>query len=209
MKSIAESLHSDRRGWMKTALFAGTVAAVSSRFLLDAGTGIEFPQKSEFPITQKSVYLNNGGAHPLGRGAIHAIQSYLEGEAAGTSVPLAQIGDELRGHYAALINAPIATVSLIPRTIAGENLVVTALDLAHTHGNIVTDELHFQGSLSLYRSLQSKGVDIRIVKARNWRIELADVEKAVDRNTKLIAVSGVSQVNGFQPDLKALKCSGP
>jgi selenocysteine lyase/cysteine desulfurase len=93
---------------------------------------------------------------------------------------------------------------LIPRTIAGENLIVTSLDLAHTRGNIVTDELHFQGSLNLYRTLQSKGVDIRIVKARNWRIELADVEKAMDRNTKLIAVSGVSQVNGFQPDLKAL-----
>jgi len=204
MKLDSEALNSTRRSWLNTVLRTGTAVAFSSRHSLPAEAGIEFPSKSEFPVNEKSVYLNNGGAHPLGRGAIHAIQTYLEVAAAGTSAPLAKTSEELRTHYAALINAPVPTVSLIPRTIAGENLIVTSLDLAHTPGNIVTDELHFQGSLRLYRALQAKGVDVRIVPARNWSIELADVEKAIDRNTKLIAVSGVSQVNGFQPNLKAL-----
>lgn len=105
---------------------------------------------------------------------------------------------------AALISAPSSSVNFVPRTIAGENLVVSILDVANAKGNIVTDELHFQGSLNLYRALQSKGVDVRIINHHNWRIELDDLDKAIDRNTKLVAISAISQVNGFQHNLEAV-----
>lgn len=202
--SLPSPLEFSRRGWMKTVLSATAADAFLSQVSSAAGTEDVFFSKSEFPITGASVYLNNGAAHPLGRGAINAIHTYFQEKAAGTSASPVKTSDAVKAHFAALINAPVPTVSLTTRTIAGENLVVTSLDLAHTRGNIVTDELHFQGSLNLYHALQAKGADIRIVKARNWGIELADLEKAVDRETKLIAISAVSQVNGFQHDLKAV-----
>jgi selenocysteine lyase/cysteine desulfurase len=68
----------------------------------------------------------------------------------------------------------------------------------------VTDALHFEGSLYLYGSLQRQGVDVRIVRPRDWRIELADLERAIDRNTQLVAISLVSYLNGFQHDAKAV-----
>ena len=43
---------------------------------------------------------------------------------------------------------------------------------------------------------------MRLVRPRDWRIDLADMEKAVDRKTRLVAVSLVSWYNGFQHDLK-------
>lgn len=45
---------------------------------------------------------------------------------------------------------------------------------------------------------------MRFVKPREGRIELADLDRAIDRNTRLVAVSLVSYLNGFQHDLKAL-----
>jgi selenocysteine lyase/cysteine desulfurase len=66
----------------------------------------------------------------------------------------------------------------------------------------VTDALHFEGSLILYGELKKRGLDVRLVKPRDWRIDAADLERAVDKNTRLVAVSLVSWYNGFEHDLK-------
>jgi selenocysteine lyase/cysteine desulfurase len=101
-----------------------------------------------------------------------------------------------------LINANPAEISLVESTSRGENLVVNGLGLPSSGGNVVTDALHFEGSLILYGELQKRGLDVRLVRPRQWRIELSDMEKVVDRNTRLVAVSLVSWYNGFQHDLK-------
>jgi len=82
--------------------------------------------------------------------------------------------------------------------------VVGGLGLPQAGGNVVTDALHFEGSLYLYRELQKQGLDVRIVMPRDGRIEMRDMEKVVDRKTRLIAVSMVSFINGFKHDLKAI-----
>jgi selenocysteine lyase/cysteine desulfurase len=194
-----------RRQWLKTAAQAAGAAALASNAVSALAEPTQsLPLRSAFAIAGTDVYLNNAGSHPLSQGAIDAIQSYLQRKAAGQSARGDRADDELKSNFAALVNAPASSISFVPRTIAGEYLVVSGLDLARTRGNIVTDELHFQGSLNLYRTLQSRGADVRIVKPRDWRIELADLDKTIDRNTKLVAVSAVSQVNGFQHNLKAV-----
>ena len=45
---------------------------------------------------------------------------------------------------------------------------------------------------------------MRLVKPRDWRIDLADLEKAIDRKTALVALSLVSWYNGFEHDLKTV-----
>ena len=45
---------------------------------------------------------------------------------------------------------------------------------------------------------------LRIIKPRDWRIEPADLERAVDRSTKLVALTLVSNTNGFMHDAKAV-----
>jgi selenocysteine lyase/cysteine desulfurase len=126
-------------------------------------------------------------------------------------------GDELavkvRAQFASLINARPGEISLVESTSRGENLVVNGLGLmsdlarrsaegAKAAENVVTDALHFEGSLILYGELQKRGLDVRLVRPRDWRIDLADIERAVDRKTRLVAVSLVSWYNGFQHDLK-------
>jgi hypothetical protein len=43
MKSDLEASYSSRHGWIKTALWTGTAAVVSSRLVLDAETDNGFP----------------------------------------------------------------------------------------------------------------------------------------------------------------------
>jgi selenocysteine lyase/cysteine desulfurase len=70
---------------------------------------------------------------------------------------------------------------------------------------VVTDALHFEGALLHLGELQEhNGLEVRIVRPREWRIDLGEMERAVDKKTKLIEISLVSMVNGFQHDLKGV-----
>jgi len=121
---------------------------------------------------------------------------------------------DIKAEFAALINAKRSEISFIPNTSTGENLVVNGLGISSGWsgssgrgfgGNVVTDALHFEGALLHLQSLQQNaGLDLRIVKPREWRIELKDLEHAIDKKTKLVELSLVAMDNGFQQDLKAV-----
>jgi selenocysteine lyase/cysteine desulfurase len=81
---------------------------------------------------------------------------------------------------------------------------VNGLGIKRFDGNVVTDSLHFEGALVHLQELQKQGLDLRLVQAKDFRIDLRDMEKVVDRKTKLIEVSLVAMYNGFQHDLKAV-----
>jgi selenocysteine lyase/cysteine desulfurase len=161
----------------------------------------------DFPIPAGTTYLNNASWHPMSVQAMAAIQDYLERRVHRiTEWPSGgqEVKDDVKARFAALINAKPSEISFIQSTMMGENLVVSGLGLPASGGNVVTDALHFDGSMYLYGSLKARGLDVRTVKPRDWRIDIRDMEKAVDKNTKLVAVSLVSYYNGFQHDLKAV-----
>ena len=63
------------------------------------------------------------------------------------------------------------------------------LDLPKRGGNIVIDELHFTTSLYMYKELEKKGVELRIVKHRNWAIDVNDMDQR-DRQEHAAGVAG-------------------
>ena len=196
----------NRRRWLGRAAACVSVGPrIALRLRAQPGASAQLPARADFPIAEEITYLNNAFWHPLSSGVIAAVQSYLQRKAKGSShISYGPMGEQVKAQFARLINASPSAISFVPSTVSGENLVVAGLDIAHTKGNVVTDSLHYESSTYLYRTLQAQGVDVRFVKPRDWRIELADLEKAVDRNTKLVAISLVSYLNGFQHDLKAV-----
>ena len=194
-------------------LLAGTThLAAAAAFQPTAGS---LPDRGAFAIPAGQTYLNGAFIHPLPVASAQAVARYVESR---TFSRERWSGDDLavtvRGQFAALINAAPNEISLVESTSRGENIVVNGLGLPsglsrRTAGgaqavNVVTDALHFEGSLILYGELQKRGLDVRLVTPRDWRIDLADVDRAIDRQTRLVAVSLVSWYNGFQHDLKAL-----
>ena len=66
------------------------------------------------------------------------------------------------------------------------------------------DELHYNSSLYIYEMLERRGLEVRIVPHRDWTIDLADVERAIDDETTLVSMALVSNVNGYLHDAKGI-----
>jgi selenocysteine lyase/cysteine desulfurase len=180
-----------------------------------SGAAPEFPRKGDFTIADGYSYLNGAFSHPMPRASAAAYHRAVEQRTtlAPPGVPFVYLNPppdttpmpiDPRAAFAALINAKPNEISYIPNTSTGENLVVETLDITRFDGNVVTDALHFEGALVHLLELKKQGLDLRLLMPREGRIDMRDLERAVDRNTKLIEVSLVSMYNGFQHDLKAV-----
>jgi len=188
--------------------------AVSARSVLAAAQstkpGAIFPAsvRADFPSASLDTYMNAAALHPLGSFAARAIEEgiayRLHGPGAGRADFGAEKQQDLKKRYARLIGATADEIAYTASTSDGENIVVMGMDLARRGGNIVIDELHFTTSLYMYKELEKKGVQLRIVKHRNWAIDVNDVDRAIDRNTRLVSLALVSNVNGFMHDAKAV-----
>ncbi len=182
------------------------------------GTASGLLTKADFPITETQTYLNSAGWHPIPVSSMRAMKAYvefrnsgrIEGREADPSIPVPEMfarlarAKEAKELFAQLINAKPSEIAHVQSTMAGENVVVNGLGLLQSGGNVVTDALHFEGSLYLYKELEKQGLEVRVVMPREGRIEMRDMEKVVDHKTRLVAVSLVSFVNGFKHDLKAV-----
>lgn len=168
---------------------------------------IDAAVREEFPIVRDEACLNNAHWHPLGSGARKAIESYLDFKSRGFGKDAAlgmRLQKAVKEEFAALVGVTAPELAFVPSTMAGENLVVAGLDF-QKGDNVVTDALHFEPSRELYALLgQRRGVEVRMAPEVAGRIPLAEIEKRLDRRTKLVAISAVSMRNGFQHDLKAV-----
>lgn len=116
---------------------------------------------------------------------------------------LTEVLSEIKGLFASMIGADTGEIALVNTTKAGEQLILDRLDGLQS-GNIVTDDLHFSGSLHNYEGLRRAGWDVRVARAVDWRVPTEAIAALVDDDTRLIAVSHVSNVNGHIADLSKL-----
>jgi len=163
--------------------------------------------RRDFPRAMNETYFNSAAQHPLGNHTVRGMQSYMdflhkgpgEGRRDFWEYGLSQV----KPMFARLINAKPSEIALCASTTVGENIILNGMDLRGK--NVVTNDLHYTSSLSNYLTRQKQqGLDVRIVKHRGWAIDFRDMERAVDRNTRLIAVSLVSSVNGHVEPMRRL-----
>jgi len=165
--------------------------------------------RADFPSVARETYLNSAAMHPVGTFAANAMKGVVDSRLLGPGEGRSEFGprqqQELKAKFGALINATANEIAYIANTSDGENIVVLGLDLPKMKGsNVVIDELHFNTSLYMYKELEKKGLELRIVKHKNWKIDPEDMSRMIDRNTKLVSIALVSNVNGFMHDCKAV-----
>jgi selenocysteine lyase/cysteine desulfurase len=151
------------------------------------------------------VYLNSGSQHPISLGAMANARQYLAHRALEPSAAGFDRNDRgVLEKYAALVNADVEEVTFVQSTTTAEQMFLRSLGFPEPGAKIVTDTLHFFGSIPLYLEMQKQGMEVTFVRARDGRIPLEDMRKAITPGTKLVAISLVSTINGFQHDLKAV-----
>jgi selenocysteine lyase/cysteine desulfurase len=174
-----------------TSTFASNVASPS------------LPDKASFPLD--GVYLDAAFTHPMSVATRTGYLEYLKHRVANDSRvgPRNNPRDRAVGLFANLIHADPAEVAVVPSTMEAENLIAAALSLNEKAG-AVTDALHYDASLVLYGELAKRGMPLKVVAPRGGGIDLNDVEAAISKSTRLVAVSLVSSTTGFHYDVKAL-----
>lgn len=186
----------------------GTTPAVDASATMPQ-PGAAFPRKADFAFEEGTTYLNAAYTHPIPRVSVEAARraAELRGTMRPTMAPPSGPARPTpKALFAQLINAKPAEIAHVSSTSAGENLVVRALELEHRRdGNVVTDGLHFEGALMNLDVLRRRGLDVRVVPpTADARIDFRDLERAVDKRTRLIEISAAAMYNGFQHDLKAV-----
>jgi selenocysteine lyase/cysteine desulfurase len=190
------------------ALAAAMRPTLAAMQLARQGVVLPATIRADFPGAAVETYLNAAAIHPLGAFAVHAIEQTMAFRIRGAGPGRADFGVDkqtsLKTRFATLIGAKPTEIAFVSSTSDGENIVALGLDLPAKKGNIVLDELHFTSSLYLFKELEKKGVELRIVKHRNWAIDVKDMERVIDKNTRLVSLAMVSNVNGFMHDVTAV-----
>ncbi|MFN0166641.1 MAG: aminotransferase class V-fold PLP-dependent enzyme [Bryobacteraceae bacterium] len=187
---------------------------VRRREFLAAAAAVNLPSdtnaaRADFPWATRETYLNTATEHPLSRQTTALVKEYLDALTMGPDSARERFENghfmrEVKRLFAQLINAKPSEIGLCQSTQVGENIVIEGLDIQASGGNIVTNDLHYGGSLLNYRKRQKLGMDVRIVKHRDYVMDMRDLEKAVDQKTRLIAIALVSNVNGWVHDTRAI-----
>jgi len=185
-------------------LTAGALGAAVSWY--DPSLSLAVPRqpsspRDQFPRVARETFLNGAGGTPLGAFAERGIQRYLDfirlGPDEGRGAYREEVWSGVRGRFARLIGARESEIGLVECTKAGEQLVIEGLDPLWAGGNIVTNDLHFSGSLHNFEGLRRAGLDVRVVRAdADFRVTADRMAEAMDARTTLVAVSLVSNVNG-------------
>ncbi|HET6564994.1 MAG TPA: aminotransferase class V-fold PLP-dependent enzyme [Xanthomonadales bacterium] len=176
----------------------------------DVAAGATVPASNTLPFKQGFVdsgitYLDAGSQHPISIAAQAEAHKYLAHRALDPAAAGYERNDRgVLEKYAKLVNADLDEITFVQSTTAGEQMILRALGLPESGGHIVCDTLHFFGSLPLYEEMAKQGCKVSWVRDRDGRIPLEDMKKAITPGTRLVALSLVSTINGFEHDLKAV-----
>jgi selenocysteine lyase/cysteine desulfurase len=183
--------------------FVASAAAAAAAALPDTASA-----RADFPWASKETYLNTATEHPLGVHSTRAMEEYLTAlthgpDAARDKFENGHLMGEVKKMFAQLINAKPSEIGFTPSTQTGENIVLEGLNVM-AGGNVVTNDLHYGGSLLNYRERGKQGLDVRIVGHKDYVMDFRDLERVVDRKTKLIAIALVSNVNGYLHEIRKI-----
>jgi selenocysteine lyase/cysteine desulfurase len=166
--------------------------------------------REDFPWLKRRLWLTAADYHPLSRRSIEAMERHIRyrgyGEGSASS-PFSSQELSTKQLYASLINASPSEIAFVQSTTDGENIVIAGMRLGETKGNVVIDDLHYQASKYMYRMLEREGrIELRIVRYTEkdgyWTVRPEDMERAIDKNTRLVSLALVSNINGYLHDVR-------
>jgi len=158
-----------------------------------------------FPVTERYAYLNHASLAPLNRRTAEVMRRWIaDWEARGTKAsPAPEVLEAYRARAAALLNAQADEIAFTRNTTEGLLLVARGIDW-QPGDNIVTAETEFTANVYPWKNVEPEGVTVRRVPARGGRILVEDLLAAMDRHTRLLAISFVEFYTGYRNDLVRL-----
>jgi len=162
--------------------------------------------RSEFPITEKYVYLNHAAVSPppirVGKAVEALFEEYIRCGIECYPEWMKRIS-EVRLSFAALIHARPDEIAFVGNT--SEGLGAIAAGIKWKKGDVaLVPTPEFPANVYPWMNLERHGVRVDFIQRKDGRFGVKDVEKALSPGARLLSVSSVDFLTGFHCDLKAL-----
>jgi cysteine desulfurase/selenocysteine lyase len=160
-------------------------------------------RRREFPVCKDKVFLAHAGVSPLPRRVAEAMKQYLEAAAHDNQenvLPDDVIG-ETRALAARLIEAKPEEIAFVGSTSMG--LAMVAAGLPWEHGDsVVCYRDDYPANVYPWMDLARRGVTVRFVEPKQFgNVTAEDVERVVDRTTRLVSLASVHFQSGWRLDV--------
>ncbi len=163
-------------------------------------------REAEFPVARRWAYFDHAAVAPLPRRSGDALRDWTSRQEYHGVVGWADNErrlESIRDRAAALINAHRDEIAFVNNTTHGIGLIAEGYPW-RVGDTVVTAADEYPSNLYPWMNLEDRGVRVRQVPARNGRIQLEDLDAAIDASTQLLTISHVEFATGFRNDLDAL-----
>lgn len=161
--------------------------------------------KTSFLGLDNVAHLATGGESPMLQSHAAAVQQFMLDKSQGE--PARGLQDDMLEQAAArcasLFKVPVHDLTFLSSASDGINVLRYALEW-QAGDNVVVADVEFPSDILPWTTLQSQGVEVRIVRHRDWVIEEDDVLARVDERTRVVAISQVSMFTGQHMDVPKL-----
>jgi selenocysteine lyase/cysteine desulfurase len=162
--------------------------------------------RSEFPIMERLTYLDMAYGNPLANRVRVAMEEYMKAfQRDGVSVARDRaygVLEEVRAKFAALVGAEASEIAFVKNTSEGLNAVAAGLRM-EAGDNVVLNELEHPNNTHCWNLLKEKGMEIRTVPQRKGRVDVGDINAAIDPKTRAVTVASTTNM-GFRFDLERI-----
>src|SRR5439155_214913 len=159
-----------------------------------------------FPITRRYAYLDHAAIAPLSTPVRSTMEVFLtrQSEEPFEREHWERLRGQVRNRVAELVATRPESIAFIKNTTTGLGLVAAGLDW-ESGDNVVGVDREFPANIYPWMDLRRKGVELRLYRPSNGRIEVAAIARLCDQRTRVLAVSAVQFWNGFRVDLSGLR----
>ena len=161
--------------------------------------------KSEFIGIDDHAHLCAGGETPMLKSHRQAVEQFMFDKSRGEvarELEAARV-EQAREKCARLFAVNADEITFLSNASEGINNVAYGLDWK-VGDNVIIVDVEFPSGILPWTRLESQGVEIRIVRHRDWIIELEDIAAQIDARTRVVVISHVSMLTGQRIDLAAL-----
>lgn len=161
--------------------------------------------KSKFTGLESVIHLSAGGETPMLNSHREAFEQFMQDKAMGERAREleAQMMHRTREQCAELFSVATEDLTFVSSASEGINIVAYGLDW-QAGDNIVIADVEFGSGVFPWTALIQKGVEIKVVRHRDWHISLADIEAQIDERTRVVLMSHVSMFTGQRIPLEPL-----
>ncbi len=161
--------------------------------------------RSRFPILGKKIYLNSCSQGALSDAVEDGLRQYIASwhEHGSPWDIWVEEYEAARSQFASFIGAASDEVAIIPYASAGINSIASALSFAQRK-KVVLGEFEFPTMGHIWLAQQRRGAQIEFVSSVGNVIPSENYERAIDRDTLIVPVTGVCFMNGFRSPVSEL-----